>query len=227
MWWLMGLTTTALAAPARYGALHVGTAPAEIGWAAAGGAVGWLGAQVGGALMAEAGTPIGDRTALGLAVGGTPYTEGGLGALASARVVVLDQPHVRVAPTLQLAFASWATNPGPGVFETRLSPGIALDAGGERWRFDLSLPVSGLTTVNRFVGPTRVPFPLGGTIGVSSVVGPRKRARLRFGLPEGLSWHLTTERGFIDVGGFPFVIGGVFVRAGFYARPRAVSEAPG
>lgn len=212
------MVSSASAAPGQFGSLHLGTAPVERGWVGVAAGAGWSVAEGAGALvLVEAGAPVGRGGAISVAAGGTPYSgrAGGAGMAVSGRWLVVDTPGVRLAPTLQFVGVIDAFDPGPPVFETRLAPGIAVDAGGERWRVDLAVPFFGIGSVNQFVGVTRNPFPLAATVGVSRTIGPKRRARLRFGLPEGLSWHYQSDRAYVEFGGLIFPSGMVWVKTGY------------
>lgn len=212
----LGWTSSAFAAPGQFGALHLGSAPVERGWAGVGAGVGWsLGSRAGALLTVETGAPIGERGAMSVIVGGTPHSRGGAGTAVSGRWLVVDRPGIRFAPTLQLAGWLNEFNPGPARLETRLAPGIALDAGGERWRFDLAVPFFGVGSVDQFVGVTRAPFPLAATVGVSTTVGAKRRARIRFGLPEGLSWHFQSDRAYVEFGGLVYFSGTLWFKMGY------------
>ncbi|MBX2798542.1 MAG: hypothetical protein KTR31_12750 [Myxococcales bacterium] len=213
----LGAAEVAQATPGHAGLAHIGASSVEEGSRWVGGGLGaglFVYTGVAGGVV-ETGRALGRRGALhahlGTALnsfGDTPMVFGTL----SARHLLVDTEGVRFAVTGQwLSYAYPASN--GLLWENKISPGIALDAGGRVARFDLSLPVWGVISVNQFVGPARFPVPQAFTTGVS--FRGNERHRFRIGFPDGFSWHYTSRKGaYVDVGGVPFIIGSLWVKFG-------------
>ena len=221
--WLVGwlLTGGGFASPGHAGVAHIGAEPVAPGTTWVGGAAGVGYSLYGGAsggFGVEAGTAIGSRGAFQAGVYASPALETGWfrgAGTASGRYNVVQREGLRLAVTGQLLAASYREfTDEPQIVRTWLSPGLAIDTGSPRVRFDAALPVGFVVTYNQFVGLANFPFPLGGTLGVSGLVGSQRRHRLRFGLPEFFSWHYRGDRAYVDVGGIPFVAGFFWLKVG-------------
>ena len=114
----------------------------------------------------------------------------------SGRWLAVDRDDIRFAVTLTETIVPPAGDFYP--LETHLSPGFALDAGGERVRFDLSVPLWGISTVGSEFGLERFPVPIFTSGGVNLMI--HENHRVRIGWPELGSYHFTTEHFFFDVG---------------------------
>ena len=192
----------AVASPGHFGPAHLGSAPVEAGdqWVGVGGgAFGVIayGALVGG--IVEAGGALGERGALHAMVGVNGLYEFGAGATFSGRHLLVEEDAIRLAVTGQLLVFGTPRDFDPFV-QTRLSPGIALDTGSRRVRFDLAWPIWGIGSYNQYVGPARTLVPMAFTAGLNVIVGSEYRHRLRYGVIEGFSYGLTEEALYVDVG---------------------------
>lgn len=203
----------ALASPGSAGALHLGAQPLDAGTQFAGfaGGFAWTPEVAVGAPMVEFGSAIGDRFAV-TALAGVTAPVVSAPALVSGRFLAVDSPGVRLAATLSATVIPEFVADVPGV-GVHLSPGLALDAGGEKVRFDAAVPFWGLSSYNQYVGIERFPVPIFSTFGVSGALGEHQR--LRFGLPELLSWHYRGKNVYVDVGGVTvLVVGAMWVKVG-------------
>ncbi len=223
---IVAWTTLAAASPGSAGALHMGSLPVPSGttWVGAASGAAWSvegewfgltpGIEVGGAptdrtvISVQGGTVLADDPGTSLTT--VPLALG-------ARWTFHERPGLRVAATWNsVAVRYWDPEPRFGdesFLWTGHSPGLALDAGGERVRFDLSVPVWGITSWDRYVGLAPSPFPMGATIGLGVQVA--EGHRLRFGLPELFQWSWRHERVYLDLGGLPLgVVGAVWAKVG-------------
>ncbi len=203
---IIGLAALAEASPGHAGIAHLGAqlVAADEQWAGVGAGTAYdiYGAQAG--WLVEAGTAVGDRGALHLQLGSELLVRG-QGASLSGRYLLVDRQSIRLAVTGQWVWFTYQDFDGARFVESKLSPGLAIDAGGEKVRFDAAVPVGGLISVNQFVGPARFPFPLAGTLGVSFQV--HERHRIRVAIPEVVSWHYRAERFYFDAGLLPLPFG--------------------
>ena len=220
MWiglWLASevLTGSALASPGLSGIGHLGARSVEAGqqWVGVGaGGVYGLGGGGGAGALVEAGTALGRRGALHGMVGLDHRVLGQAFAVA-ARHNVLDTEGVRFAVTGTVVGFRYEEFDERVFFETRWSPGIALETGARNVHFDLALPIWGVMTVDQFVSAARSTVPMAATLGVSFDAG--EKSRLRVGLPEIVSYHFQSNRVYFDAGAIPFVAGFVWAKVGF------------
>lgn len=188
---------TAHADPGSGGMIFPDAAPlegdtVELGVAAAGGFVAFTGNLVG--LGAEASWGITDRVSVhalvlpGLTNGERPF---GLGS-ADVRWLAVDLPAVRVAP-----YAYTFTGTDTGNWTTVAAAGIAVDAGSEVVRVDLSAPAVGVRVIEG-LNPELRALPLLGELGVSFRIADQHR--LRLGAPTLLSYRYQSDRAYVDAG---------------------------
>lgn len=202
--------STALASPGSFGAAHLGSEPISAGtaWAGTGAIVLWHTEGGTGGVGLEGGAALGGRAAVGLQLGTDFVEAAGVAAALAGRYLLVDDDGVHVAATwtsFVMPLRDGYQLDGWRTF-TAHSPGIALDVGGQRVRFDLAVPIWGFTSYDRFFGLSRVPFPLYGTLGVDLLLAGGHR--LRFGLPELFSWSWRGERAYVDLGGVTVVAAG-------------------
>jgi hypothetical protein len=199
------MVATATASPGSAGAVHLGAMPLPGGTAygGGGGLVAWTPDGAAAAPIVEAGVGLTDRVALTLQAATVVPEPPGYPVLLSGRYLLLDQPDVRIAVTGNLTVLPLRDEEP---LEIHLDPGVAIDAGGEKVRFDAAIPVWGVSSVGRYVGVERFPVPILSTLGVNFALGDHQR--LRFGLPELLSWHYRGERMYADIGGATVLVAG-------------------
>jgi hypothetical protein len=202
---LLFLSSVAAASPGSAGAVHLGAQPLPAGTQFAGFAGGllWTPGGAVGAPLVEVGTALGDRFALTATAGVTAPVEA-VPALISARWIAVDDEETRVSLGLSATVLPYV-GIEDGV-EVHLTPVLALDSGGEKLRFDAAIPLWGISSYNQYVGFERFPVPVLSTFGVSGRLGEHQR--LRFGLPELLSWHYRGERVYVDIGGITVLVAG-------------------
>lgn len=212
MSWLC-MIAVAGASPGSAGAVHLGAVPVtDQAWAGVGGTVFWRftdGAGAAGTPHAEVGAAIG-RTAFSVQGAVTVPGAEVVPFLASGRYLAVDRDNLHFAVTLQYA---GAVVDGP--YTSHLMPGFAAEWGrDEKVRYDLAVPLWGLSSYDKYVGPERYWFiPLFFTAGASFRLNDQQR--LRLGFPELVSWHLRTERAYVDIGGLPLVVvGGLWAKFG-------------
>lgn len=206
---ILSLLSSASASPGSFGALHLGASPLQSGtqFAGFGGGVAWAGSSAVAAPVVEAGSALGDRFAVtalaALALPGTPAAP----LLVQGRALVVDQDDVRFAVTLSALAIPYFDRQDTNALETHLTPGFAVDAGGEEVRFDASVPIWGVSSFNQYFGIERFPVPLVSTFGVNFAVGEHQR--LRVGLPELVSWHYRGDDNvYVDIGGATVLLAG-------------------
>jgi hypothetical protein len=209
------LATVAHAADGVDGVLLPGASPLEatasIGAWAGGGAALFAGSV--GFVGVEASLALGPRWAL-FATGfvSTPEIELGPTQLTSLRWLAVDRPGVHLAPMLSVV--SIYERPLQG----SVGPGLAMEGGGERWRFDLSVPtIAGVGAHFDDYGE----YGLGPAIlAEASELGVTRHGdgagRFRIGIvPPSLGWGLRTDRLYVDVSGmFALIAFGGTVKVG-------------
>jgi hypothetical protein len=202
---LLFLSSLAAASPGSAGAVHLGAQPLPAGTAFAGfaGGLAWTPDGAVGAPLVEVGTALGDRFALTAMAGVTAPLEAAP-ALISGRWIASDDPELRVSLGLSATVLPYVGDE-PGL-EIHLSPVLALDGGGEKLRFDVAIPFWGISSYNEYIGLERFPVPTLSSFGVSGRLGEHQR--LRFGLPELISWHYRGESLYVDLGGITVLVAG-------------------
>jgi hypothetical protein len=199
------LSSVAAASPGSAGAVHLGAQPLPEGTQFAGMAAGmaWTPDGAVGVPLVEVGTALGERFALTAMAGVTAPVEVAP-ALISGRWIAVDDPEMRVSLGLSATTLPYVGDE-PGV-EVHLTPVLGLDGGGEKVRFDATIPFWGLSSYNQYVGFEHFPVPVLSSFGVSGRLGEHQR--LRFGLPELLSWHYRGEKVYADIGGVTVLVAG-------------------
>jgi hypothetical protein len=206
---LLALASPAVATPGYNGALHIGAQPIdEVAWAGTGGGVAWLVPEAAyGVFGAEGGLSFAEKGAVHLMFG-TDATAQAVPVALAGRWLFVDGDDFRFAATLQTLVVpiigdeidvDWKSS-------TATSPGIAIDTGGRVVRFDLALPIWGITSYDGAVGVSRVAFPLYGTMGINFVLN--EKHRIRFGVPELFSWHVEGNGYYFDLGGVTIGVAG-------------------
>ncbi|MFZ5475502.1 MAG: hypothetical protein ACOZNI_01900 [Myxococcota bacterium] len=136
-----------------------------------------------------------DRVAAQGAAAGvaTPdFSAGYVGGALAVRALVVDGARVRVAP--------WIAGMGAGFVDLYAGTGgIALDVGGDRVRFDLSVPVVALAYDGRDVGVTAGSL-LASEVGFAWMLGRGHAVRVgMWSLAPGLAWSWAGDRWTADV----------------------------
>jgi len=208
---LLALVHRASATPGYNGALHIGAQPIdEVAWAGTGGGAAWsvLDANAAyGVLGLEAGASFAKRGAVHLMFG-TDATAQAVPVAVAGRWLAVDGEDFRLAVTLQSLVVPIVGDEIDVDWDlwTATSPGVAIDTGGKVVRFDLALPIWGITSYDGAVGPSRTVFPLYGTMGIDFLVNDKQR--IRFGVPELFSWHVEGKRYYFDLGGVTIGVAG-------------------
>src|SRR5262245_1473288 len=154
---LLALAPRAAATPGYNGALHIGARPIdEVAWAGTGGGAAWAipdGGAAYGVFGLEAGASFAKKGAVSVMFG-TDATTQAVPFAVAGRWLLADEDDFRFAVTLQSLWVP-IIDDEIGVdwsLFTATSPGIALDAGGRVVRFDLAVPVWGITSYDEAVG---------------------------------------------------------------------------
>ncbi len=207
---LLVLVPRALGTPGYNGALHIGAQPVdEVAWAGTGGGAAWSvpSEAAYGVFGAEVGASFAKKGAVHLMFG-TDATTQAVPIGVAGRWLVVDEEDVHLAVTLQSLWVPVVDDEIDVEWDlwTATSPGVALDAGGKVVRFDIALPIWGITSYDGAVGPSRTLFPLYGTMGIDFIVGEKQR--IRFGVPELFSWHVEGDGFYFDLGGVTIGVAG-------------------
>jgi hypothetical protein len=206
---LLALVPSARGTPAYNGALHIGAQPVdEVAWAGFGGGTAWSVQDAAyGVFGLEAGAAFAKKGAVHLMFG-TDATAQAVPVGLAGRWLLVDEEDVHFAVTLQSLVVPVVGDEWDVDFDlyTATSPGVALDAGGRVVRFDLAVPVWGITSYDQYVGFSKLVFPLGATIGIDFRVSDRQR--IRFGVPELFSWHVEGNGFYFDLGGVTIGLAG-------------------
>lgn len=166
----------------------------------------------------EASLRLGDRTELRLqapliGLPGSPERGSNLpsgalvtGALVSARVLAVDTPHFRLAPTFLLAGYGSASTTGGGGSGVMPMVGVAMEGGWEKVRLDLSTSLFGASRAlpDFFRDPMLWYPPMSLALteaGVSFPIGEYNSLRIGLiSMVPCVRWRYETERWFIDAG---------------------------
>lgn len=204
------VNAAALASPGAGGAVHLGALPMPRGtrYVGIGIGAGYLGFRPAAAPVVEAGTALGDRFAVIGLVGAELGWQVEVPVHLAGRWLAVDRPSARVAVTLaQTVVPPVRELERP--LELHTTPGIAVDVGGERVRFDAAVPIWGVSSFGPTFGLERFPVPLLSTLGVDVLVGDDPgRHRVRVGWPELVSYHYRGEQVYVDVGGGTVLVAG-------------------